>query len=66
MLRTIPNFITFRPADINEIMGSWEYILKNNCPTALVISKEERSKQKIPMRNLLSMVLIWFEKKNII
>lgn len=46
MLRTIPNFTTFRPADINEIMGSWEYILKNNCPTALVISKEERSKQK--------------------
>ena len=46
MLRTIPNFITFRPADINEIMGSWEYILKNNCPTALVISKEERNKQK--------------------
>lgn len=46
MFRTIPNFITFRPADINEIMGSWEYILKNNCPTALVISKEERSKQK--------------------
>ena len=46
MLRTIPNFITFRPADINEIMGSWEYILKNNCPTALVISKEKRSKNK--------------------
>lgn len=46
MLRSIPNFITFRPADINEIMGSWEYILKNNCPTALVISKEKRSKLK--------------------
>ncbi len=46
MLRTIPNFLTFRPADINEIMGSWEYILKNNCPTSLVISKEVRSKQK--------------------
>lgn len=46
MLRTIPNFITFRPADINEIMGSWEYILKNNCPTALVLSKEKRSKNK--------------------
>ena len=27
-------------------MGSWEYILKNNCPTALVISKEKRSKMK--------------------
>lgn len=46
MLRTIPNFITFRPADINEIMGSWEYILKNNCATALVISKEKRNKFK--------------------
>ena len=46
MLRTIPNFITFRPADINEILGSWEYILKNNCATSLVISKEIRNKQK--------------------
>ena len=46
MLRATPNFITFRPADINEIMGSWEYILKNNCPTALVISKEKRNKLK--------------------
>lgn len=46
MLRTIPNFITFRPADINEIMGVWEYILKNNCATSLIISKEERSKNK--------------------
>ncbi len=44
MLRTIPNFITFRPADINEVIGSWEYILKNNCATALVLSKEKRSK----------------------
>lgn len=46
MLRTIPNFITFRPADINEIMGSWEYILKNNCATSLIISKEKRVKNK--------------------
>lgn len=45
-LRLIPNLITFRPADINEIMGSWEYILRNNCPTALVISKEEKSRYK--------------------
>lgn len=46
MLRTIPNFITFRPADINEIVGAWEYILKNNCATSLVISKEKRSRLK--------------------
>lgn len=46
MLRTIPNFITFRPADINEVMGSWEYILRNNCATSLILSKENRSKLK--------------------
>lgn len=46
MLRTIPNHLVFRPADINEIMGSWEYILKNNCSSSLVISKEERVRQK--------------------
>ncbi len=46
MLRSIPNFLTFRPADINEILGSWEYILKNNMPSALVISKEKRNKCK--------------------
>ena len=45
-LRTIPNLLTFRPADINEIMGSWEYILKNNCATSIVISKEVRNRQK--------------------
>ena len=46
MLRTTPNLITFRPADINEIMGSWEYILKNNSTVSLVISKEIRKRQK--------------------
>ncbi len=46
MLRTIPNFTTFRPADINEIMGAWEFILKNNGPSALVISKEPKPKYK--------------------
>ena len=46
MLRTIPNFKTFRPADVNEIMGVWDYILKNNCATALILSREKRNKLK--------------------
>jgi len=40
-LRTIPNMKVFRPADINEVMGSWEYILKNNHPASIVLSKNE-------------------------
>ncbi len=39
MLRSIPNLVVYRPADIIELMGSWECILKNNKPSALVISK---------------------------
>lgn len=41
MLRTIPNMKVFRPADINEVMGAWEYILRNNHPASLVLSKNE-------------------------
>lgn len=43
MLRTIPNLITYRPADILELMGSWDSILKQNKPTVLVLTK-----QKVP------------------
>ncbi|MBR4230552.1 MAG: transketolase [Bacilli bacterium] len=41
MLRSIPNMLVFRPADINEIIGSWEYILKNKGPACIVLSKEK-------------------------
>ena len=41
MLRTIPNLITYRPADIIELMGCWDNILKQNRPTALVVTKEK-------------------------
>ena len=49
MLRTIPNLITYRPADIVELMGCWENILKQERPTALVVTKE--SCPKIPNSN---------------
>ncbi len=41
MLRTTPNLITLRPADINEVIGSWDYIINNNKPVALVLGKDE-------------------------
>lgn len=49
MLRSIPNLTVYRPADINEIMGSWESILINNKPAALVITKN--SIPKLPGSN---------------
>ena len=41
MLRTTPNLVVLRPADINEVIGSWDFIVNNKCPVALVLSKDE-------------------------
>lgn len=41
MLRTTPNLTVLRPADINEVIGCWDFILANKKPVALVLSKEE-------------------------
>ena len=44
MLRSIPNTITYRPADITELMGCWDNILRQNRPTCLVVAKEKLPK----------------------
>ncbi len=41
MLRSIPNMIVYRPADINEVIGSWGTIMENKLPSSLVISKSD-------------------------
>ena len=38
-LRSIPNMFVYRPADINEVIGSWEAIMKLNKPSSLVINR---------------------------
>lgn len=48
-LRTIPNFITYRPADIIELMGCWDNLLKQNRPNCLVVAKEKM--QRLPGTN---------------
>ena len=39
MLRSIPGLEVFRPCDYKELIGSWNLALKNNGPSAIVISK---------------------------
>jgi transketolase len=43
MLRSIPNFDVYRPADAKEIVGAWDSILKGENPNALVLSRNETS-----------------------
>ena len=39
MLRTIPNFSVYRPADYKELIGCWNEILANAKPCALVLPR---------------------------
>ena len=41
MLRATPNLVVIRPADINEVIGAWDYTINHEKPVALVLSKEE-------------------------
>ena len=41
MLRTIPNFTTFRPADAKEVAAAWYYAITNKTtPTAIVLTRQ--------------------------
>ena len=41
-LRSIPNMYVYRPADINEIIGCWDAIMKFKKPTSLVINRGKK------------------------
>ena len=41
MIRSIPRIVDFRPCDINEVVGCWDYIINNKRPAAIVLSKDE-------------------------
>jgi transketolase len=41
MLRSIPNYYTYRPADANEIIGCWQAILNNDKPSSIVLSRSK-------------------------
>ena len=41
MLRSIPNLTTLRPADALECAESWEIAVKNNGPTALILTRQK-------------------------
>ncbi|MDD3241418.1 MAG: transketolase [Bacilli bacterium] len=42
MLRSIPNLEVFRPADFNEVLGTYKYTLaKKSGPTAIILGRNE-------------------------
>ena len=53
-LRSIPNLNVLRPADINEVLGSWDVALKSKCPNAIVIARASLPKLKGTKPELVS------------
>lgn len=45
-LRNIPNLNVFRPADYKELIGSWNYILKEAKPSALILPRGHNETMK--------------------
>lgn len=41
MLRSIPNLLVFRPADATETIECWELALRNNHPSAIILTRQE-------------------------
>lgn len=41
MLRSTPNLDVYRPADANEVVGTWDAILKSNRPSVIAVSRNE-------------------------
>lgn len=46
MLRSIPNFDVYRPCDYKELIGSWQLILRNKRPAALIVAKNPTESYK--------------------
>mgnify|MGYP004482101369 CR=1 FL=1 len=40
ILRSIPNITLFRPADVNELVGSWDYIMNKKGTNILVLTSD--------------------------
>lgn len=45
-LRMIPNILVLRPSDINEIIGTWEFNLKNRWPMVIDLSNTKMQKYR--------------------
>ena len=46
MLRSIPNFSVYRPADYKELIGSWNEILEKGKPCALILPRGHAETQE--------------------
>ncbi|MEG1015519.1 MAG: hypothetical protein RSD00_00820 [Bacilli bacterium] len=64
-LRSVSNIVLLRPADINEIVGSWNYIINNNKSVCLIISSSKYKKLDIS-NSMLTLNGAYIIKKEVV
>ena len=63
-LRAIPNLTVIRPADVNELVGAWQIVVKGKKPTALIVAKGVNAKLPSTGSNLVSRGAYIVRKEN--
>jgi transketolase len=64
-LRSIPNLYVFRPADIKEIIGTWNVILNNKIPAVISLPKTEvKAEQGTKQANVVKGAYVAGEEKD--
>ena len=64
MLRSIPNTNVFRPADANELLGSWNYILNSKKTSILVLGRNQTPILKSSTKDVSKGAYIIRKEKN--
>lgn len=41
ILRSMPNLLVFRPADFNEVLGSYNYMINHNGPSCICLTRQD-------------------------
>ena len=64
-LRSIPNLYVFRPADIKEVIGTWDIILSNRIPAVISLPKTEiKAEQGTSKENVIKGAYIAGKEKS--
>lgn len=51
ILRSIPNLLVFRPADYNEVLGSYNYMLKHKGPSCICLTRQDITNMSMTNRH---------------
>ena len=65
ILRSIPNLLVFRPCDMNEVSGVYQYVLNHNGPSCVILTRQSVINIPNSIQNIEKGAYIIYEPDNI-